>query len=307
MLKLIYKLLFLSLGVLIIVTGVSKLYMLHIQGTNAHYDQMPYEITLANTGSSHGVHAFNYDVYNGVAFNFALDSQSLEYDYNILNYYIEHYNSNSVLLIPISYFSFWSDELKSDSFDAKNMRYLSILDIDHMRFKNKKDYYINKYLSASQIADRQIMSVFKEMPDIEKNPQTTDYTIEEVGEKRAAYHLRNIQKENGLAEINPDAFEAVLNMIKLCNKHNITPVLITTPYMSYYSKWMSEEFLQEFYGHIYAIQSEMGVVYLDYSEDERFLNEEKLFVDTDHLNEEGAPIFTEIVIQDLENLGLISL
>ena len=305
MLKLFNKLLILCLGVLIIVTGVSKLYMLDIQETNKHYSQMPYGITLANTGSSHGVHAFDYDVYSDVAFNFALDSQSLEYDYNILDYYIEHFSEKSVLLIPISYFSFWSDELKGDSFDAKNKRYLSILDVDHMRFKNEKDYYLYKYFYAIQIADQQIMSVFKEMNSPEKNPQKSDYSIEEVGEKRAAYHMRNIQNVTRISEVNPKAIEAVLNLISLCNKHSITPVLITTPYMSYYSKWMSDEFLQEFYSQIYAIQNDMGVVYLDYSKDEHFLNKEDLFIDTDHLNEDGARIFTGIVIQDLEELGLI--
>lgn len=303
--KLIYRFVVLGVGILIIIMVASAVNLQRRQGINKEYAGMPYEISLANLGSSHGVHAFDYSVYDGVAFNYAMDSQSLEYDHRLLGYYIDHFVKGSVVLIPVSYFSFWSNELDEDSFDAKNTRYFSILDICHMRFRNKKDYYIEKYLSAIRIADRQIKAVFAQTDDTVANPQKTDYTIEEIGQKRAAYHLHDIQLDMGLAEINPDAIDAVISIIKLCQENGITPVLVTTPYMRYYSQWFSDAFLNVFYNEINAIQDEHDVIYIDYSKDKYFLYAEELFRDTDHLNEAGAKVFTKMVVEDLKALGVL--
>ncbi len=45
--------------------------------------------------------------------------------------------------------------------------------------------------------------------------------------------------------------------------------------------------------------------FLDYSRDERFAGFPKLFADVDHLNAEGASVFTRRVVEDLRLLGLL--
>ena len=67
------------------------------------------------------------------------------------------------------------------------------------------------------------------------------------------------------------------------------------------------DFFEAFYGEIKAIEVEMDVAYLDYSKDERFLNAEELFLDTDHLNEKGARVFTEIVIRGFKSIREMNL
>lgn len=304
--KLIYKIISLCSIILIFVMILSLIFTPFFKDKNYEYINMPHKITLANTGSSHGVHAFDYSVYNGEAFNFAMDSQSIQYDNNLLEYYVDHFEKDSVVLIPISYFTFWSDELKSDTFDDQNQRYFSVLDADHMRFKSKTEFYINKYISAIQIADKQTNSVFINKKVIaEANVQKTNFTREEIGEKRATFHLSDIQNDNKLLPMNPSAEDSLISMIKLCKQKNITPILITTPYMYYYSKWFSNDFFNEFYDEINKVCDEYNVIYLDYSKDKHFAYEEELFNDTDHLSKKGAKVFTKIVIDDLKKNNLL--
>lgn len=304
--KLVCKLIILGIGTLIIVMTISAGYLKRLLGSNEIYNNMPYGIKLANTGSSHGAHAFDYSIYDGAAFNFAMGSQSIEYDNNLINYYIDHFEKDSVLLIPISYFTFWYDELKSGKeFDNKNMRYFSILDIENMRFKSKKDYYTNKCLFATKIADIQVRSVFSKAKRKASSKENKRLTLEEIGEKRAIYHLRHMLKNNVIIEMSPSVEASLTSLIKLCKEKEITPVLITTPYSHYYSKVFSDIFLSLFYNKINKICNQFNVNYLDYSKDERFAYKEELFMDTDHLNEVGAKKFTKIVIDDLNKLKLL--
>lgn len=304
--RLVYKLIALGAGTLIVVMVMSIIYMKQHQSSNKKYYNMPYGITLANTGNSHGQHAFDYSIYNGTTFNFAMGSQSIVYDYNLIHYYINHFSKGSTLLIPISYFTFWYDELKSDTFNDKNMRYFSILDAEHMRFKSKKDYYIGKYFSIIQLADINIRSVFDKATNLVDDPLKTDFTIQEIGEKRATYHLRHIRNDfNQIIEMNPSNETSLRALIKLCKEQNITPVLITTPYLHYYTKWFSDDLLKIFYHKINEICNELKVSYLDYSNDRRFAYDEDLFKDTDHLNKKGAKVFTKIIIDDLKRLKLL--
>lgn len=63
------------------------------------------KIQVINLGSSHGDMAFDPDYYNYEGFNLANSSQSLYYDYQILNKYINKVPRLKVLIIPVSYFS----------------------------------------------------------------------------------------------------------------------------------------------------------------------------------------------------------
>ncbi len=93
-------------------------------------------------------------------------------------------------------------------------------------------------------------------------------------------------------------------MINLLKAKNITPVLITTPYMSEYPDTVQEkspEFFGQFYGLINKICDETGVKYYDYSRDARFKSDRTLFHDTDHLNKAGAAKFTEILFGEIIN------
>lgn len=102
----------LIVGTLIILINMAYVHASHGKDYDGDYTDkfMSIEgnIEISNTGSSHGLRAFNYDdieEYN--CFNFALVSQSLSYDYRLVSYYSDQLADNGVMFIPISYFSFF--------------------------------------------------------------------------------------------------------------------------------------------------------------------------------------------------------
>lgn len=71
------------------------------------FNFVPETIQLANFGSSHGQYAFDWGALKdrGIkCFNFALPSQSFEYDYALLNMHKDEFAEGSIAFIPISYF-----------------------------------------------------------------------------------------------------------------------------------------------------------------------------------------------------------
>jgi hypothetical protein len=93
-------------------------------------------ITVANTGSSHGL-SFRYDAVElapGVtSFNLAMVAQSLFYDYAILQNYRANFEGGGTLLIVLSFMSLHADETGEGDFEDKNMRYYKFLDAQHIR------------------------------------------------------------------------------------------------------------------------------------------------------------------------------
>lgn len=59
------------------------------------------------------------------------------------------------------------------------------------------------------------------------------------------------------------------------------------------------DFMNDFTGIIDEIKTRTGTEYYNYSEDARFCERYDLFSDMDHLNAEGAKVFTKMVIDEL--------
>ena len=100
----------------------------------------------------------------------------------------------------------------------------------------------------------------------------------------------------------PERIEELRGIISYCKEHKITPVLITTPFSKPYIDLVSQDFLQEFQNTVTGIATDMSVSYYDYSHDERFYNNLVHFSDADHLTEEGAAFFTDILWDEVTEL-----
>lgn len=109
------------------------------------------------------------------------------------------------------------------------------------------------------------------------------------------YHRHFDNKDEYFEE---EKIQDLRELIDFCIRKRITPVLITTPFTRYYNEQVSPEFLQQFYSVIAEICQEKNAVYYDYSHDARFTDNLQYFADGDHLNEEGAAYFTQILLQE---------
>ncbi|MBQ1948602.1 MAG: hypothetical protein II367_00425, partial [Treponema sp.] len=67
------------------------------------FRKVPRDIQVANLGSSHGYNFDYSDFPEYKTFRFNLSMQATNYDYHVINQYIDHMAENSVLFIPVSF------------------------------------------------------------------------------------------------------------------------------------------------------------------------------------------------------------
>lgn len=303
----------------LIVGGINIAYKMHIinygtmgdkKNDNAYITEVPDGIEVCNFGNSHGYYAYDYEKYANekVCFNFALPSQSLSYDYLILDNYKDRIKPGAVVLINISYLSFYgNDEVLNPDFNAMNKRYYHFLDKKHIKeYDMTTDVYVNwlPAFTAPNIAD--LLTTVIGVNQAEDNwAQVIDKeSASEHGRQRYETHVAKNVDENNNRIINQNEIDAVYKMIDLCREVDAVPVLVTTPYLEEYVSAV-EQYDPAFYGDFYSVISQIvqdkGVKYFDYQRDSAFFNTYELFMNTDHLNKSGAELFTDIVMDEIMN------
>lgn len=261
------------------------------------------EVHIGNLGSSHGVCDFDYSALSErgfLCFNFANTSQTFNYDHAVLQEYGHYMSPGSILFIPVSYFSFNNEVINDAEAEAMSLRYYHFLSP-----QNIPDYDLYIDIVAHRLP---ILSagedILKLLPDL--NLSLTAFAAEDGinpddyvrwGQERYSRHFDN-KDEYFL----PERTNELNDIIHYCQEHEITPVLITPPFTGYYRELISEDFLQEFQEKVTAIARDTGVSYYDYSHDERFYDNLIYFSDSDHLNEQGATYFMEVLMEEIPEL-----
>ena len=261
------------------------------------------EVNIGNLGSSHGAYDFAYDSITNkgyACFNFANTSQSYDYDYAVLKEFGNYMTDGSVLFIPVSYFSFNNEVTNSTEAEAMSIRYYHFLSP-----QNIPDYNLYVDIVTTRLpilsAGEDILQIFPRLNTVLTAHAANDgINVDEFirqAQNRYSRHFDN-KDEYFL----PERIENLHDIINYCREHDITPVLITTPFSKYYNDLVSQDFLEEFYVTINRISHDTSVSYYDYSHDERFNDNLEYFSDADHLTEEGAAYFTDILWNEVTEL-----
>lgn len=261
------------------------------------------EVEIANVGSSHGAYDFIYDglTEDGYScFNFGSVSQTYQYDLALLQEYGSHLDEGCVVFIPVSYFSFNNEVVNRSEAEAMSVRYYHFLSPE-----NIPDYdpYVDIITNRLPIlsAGEDILKLFPNLsPVLTAHAANEGIDVEEFARRAGERYGRHFDKKEEY--FMPERIEELRAIIAYCQEHKITPVLITTPFSKYYTDLVSQEFLQEFRSTVDNIASDTGVVYYDYSFDERFRENLQYFSDSDHLNPEGAAYFMSILWNELPEL-----
>ena len=267
-------------------------------------DGVPANIKLCNFGSSHGLYGYDYsDVSKDFqCFNFALGSQPLFYDFRIMQLFRDRIQPGATVFITVSYFSFFGGpERERREFKSMNKRYYTFLPAELIEdYDLRTDFYVN---CLPVLSYANIIELIKAcLPDKGYNPVMTPEAAAKHGQARYEYHVAGKVDKQGRRMLKTEALEAIYGMIALCREIGAEPVLVTTPYLHEYPdavKRNDPEFFGDFYSVINEIIRKEGVKYYDYSRDERFCNEYSLFMDTDHMNQEGARCFTNILLREV--------
>jgi hypothetical protein len=272
------------------------------------FESCPRGLNVINLGTSHSECAFGYDGIDGIkGFNFALSSQDFYYDLEVLKHFKDRLAPGCVVILPVSYFSLgWGQEdIDRQNTDA---RYYCLLGYSSVRNKSLIDYIKQRFCPAL-FASRNLM-----LFTLGKGKQATaDQNVALPGsrfseaqlpgeaEKRARLHMK-FMKGNNYA----NNLDNLSRVIEYCKTNELRPVLLTTPFTSFYNDCFPREALAEQWSLINRLCDEYDLQYFDYSHDPRFSPNPELFNDSDHLNIEGQEIFTRIVIDDLKERDILS-
>ncbi|MDE5932455.1 MAG: hypothetical protein K2H40_08240, partial [Lachnospiraceae bacterium] len=235
-----------------------------------------------------------------MCFNFANTSQSYNYDYAVLKEYGSYMTEGSILFIPVSYFSFNNEVVNDTEKEAMSIRYYHCLSPE-----NIPDYDLYTDIVTHKLpvlsAGEDILKLFPNLK-LSLIALAADNGVDEEAFANRAQERYSRHFDNKEEYFMPERIENLYEIIDYCKEHKITPILITTPFSKYYYDLISEEFLQEFHEVVTQISNDTGVSYYDYSYDARFRGNLAYFMDADHLNDEGAAYFMEILMEEVTEL-----
>ncbi|MCM1170961.1 MAG: hypothetical protein NC393_02430 [Clostridium sp.] len=266
------------------------------------FNNVPNHIQLANTGSSHAKYALQYSS-DLNAFNFALQPQSLSYDFRIIKQYISKMQKGCKIALVIAHCSFFF----VDENDRADTKYYFFLD---------KQYILN-YTALKKIIKlkfplldnpKNIRYVFKDVSEAVEDIVATEKRCREEAQKRIEgwqkqfgmerFDLKSVTKDIvGSFETN---VKVVNDMILFCKEHDLMPVIVIPPISEILKKMMPSDLLDIcLYDNINKANS-INIPILDYSNDSRFVNYD-LYMNSDFLNEKGQKKFYNVFIKDMED------
>ncbi|MBD9297103.1 MAG: hypothetical protein EGS06_08925 [Megamonas funiformis] len=265
-------------------------------------DGVPENLEIVNTGSNHAYYGFNYGSIK--CFNFASGAQSLNYDYKILKQYSNNLNGGCKVLIVLAPLSFGFVDYKNDS---SNSRYYFFMDKDKILnySKLKKFLYVNIPILKSWKNFIRIFLRKKEIKSIINTPDNAEKeALLRINGWKKQFNLKNLLDKKSASYLK-DEFENVktilLDMIEFSLEHNWHPIIVIPPASVFFTKKISDEFMKEVLYDNIRFLKDKRIPILDYWKDDR-LNDYKLYINSDFLNEKGSKLFTEIVLEDIKKL-----
>lgn len=304
---------------------VNTYYFRHLNDMDK-FNSVPEHIDVANFGASHSTLAFDWTDYTEEfqGFNMGLGSQTLVYDAALFDYYFDRFDEDSTIIVDIMFKSLYEAEQSQKPYGTDKTRYYQVLSREYIRQWNIEDEI--KYRTFPILGNRQnaIEYVEKELFEklssgfthqdeqepvesdtesyIEGEPtQVLDGWEEDAMIAEGKRRAESFMQQSGTQELGVQ-YEALIHMIEKCKENNMQIILVTVPTLPCHYEGFSEEFINRFYQDVKEICDRYDVMYIDYTGDERFLQDYRLFHDTDHFNKQGAKFFTGQFLDDNEKI-----
>lgn len=307
-------LIFILIILLILITNElykkTNYYKNKIKQVQKYINGVPQELEIINLGSSYGKYAFDYSHTSLNGFNFALQPQSLSYDFRILKQYTPNLKKNCKVLIVIPDLIFGFLDYSNDE---ANTKYYYFLNKEEIIGYSKLKHFIKIILPIFSNKFN-ILRIFK---DIKKQPQNckNNFLTEKEVKKEAILRVNGWEREFKLKntvhyEKHPElekmfvkTTKLLSEMIDYCKKNNFKPVIVVPPTSGILNDMLSKEFVKKVLYDNIKKANKKKIPVLDYLYDERF-QDYKLYINSDMLNEIGRKKFTKIVIEDIKGVQL---
>ena len=253
------------------------------------------------TGISYANYGIRTDYLDRPAFNFALPSQDLYYDYQISMHILNQYNGRKKLkyfIICLAYYSFQYDMSKTVFKDCI-YRYARVMDKYHGISGAQEELELYEGL-FSKIFSNEAFDLFyasqrKEIQRIESDRvagnQDDAFIAEKIFENSAKQALKDYNKNYpATVEKNKSIFS---EYIEALIQSDIQPICIVLPAYAKYVQNVSRQIGQEFREIMTEFKSQYHFQYYDFFNSTLFDHTD--FRDCSHLNYKGAEKFTKML------------
>lgn len=260
---------------------------------------------IVNLGSSSAVYAFDYTEIGLKAFNWALQPQSMEYSFKVLQNFFSILRPKGIVMIPLCPLS----ALKVDTWSAMaNDRYYHILSPELI--ENYKEVAKRRQYPLLCLTKDSLKRLIKDVP--QKGMQNKICKSREDFKQDAKKWIDSWSREFDIVDLDATLSEqnknrmqnrmtTVSEMVSFCQVRNLQPVIVITPMHSALAEQFSPEFRKNYLYAPFEKFSNQGILFLDYIDDERFAKDE-YFINSFFMNKNGAKFFTKQVLEDLKLL-----
>lgn len=270
---------------------------------NEYLTKIGSKIEILILGSSHSFRGINPSYFDKRAFNASMVTQSWNYDYAIFEKFKNDLSELKLVILPVSYFSFYGNLIKgTESWRVKNYKLYYDIHLDDSRYKfelntgkmiNNFRRFVSYYgKNSSSITCDSLGYGRREYREID-----TTY-FQETGKKAALRHSRDINstKMKGLFS---DNISTLTDFINECNKRDIKILFFTPPALNFYSDYLDKDQLELSVKQItQMVESSDNCGYINLLQNDEFTLED--FYDADHLNANGAKKLTQILNNQVE-------
>lgn len=282
-------------------------YKMEMRKIKVFLEEIPKQLSVINLGSSYARFGFDYEQADSKGCNFAIQPQSLSYDYKILKQYKDYmaFGCKVLIILPVFAFSFLDY-----SNDRSNTKYYYFL---------KKEYINNyspiKYLFRVKLP---LFSSIWNLYFILKNPVEKNYfdcdtycssrgeaqneAIKRINEWKKQFKLKDVITIDSIKHLQEEfqkTQKLVREMIDYCIYNGWKPIIIIPPVSKELNSCISEEVVNALlYENIEKV-NEKQIPVLDYLYDSRF-QDYRLYSNADFLNKAGRKIFTHTVLKDIK-------
>ena len=281
------------------------------------YKSVPEHIDVANFGASHSACAFNWYGYTDFdGMNMALGSQTVVYDEALFDYYFDHLDENSTVILEVMFKSLYEQEPDEPPYGSSITRYYQVLSKDYIRQWRLEDALQYQYIPVLGNRQNAVRRIWDELPfnhvvqesELQTQQKTEDGLTGEPTQVLTGWEEEDMIKEGNrragvFMELSGDQehgeqYDAFIRIIEKCKANDIDVILVTAPTLPCFYTGFSPEFMDKFYADMKEICEKYDVMYINYTGDGRFLKDYRLYSDTDHLNGYGSRFFTEKFLED---------
>ena len=256
---------------------------------------------IINLGSTYAYYDFDYSELNIWGKNCANVPQYLDYDYVILKKVIKRMKRNGKILICLPDFVFAGKETN----DNRRVYYKTLYPWEIAHFSIKRSFVFLWKEITEPFTHRYYDESIKWKGHIASYDEKVDHAEKRIFDWENKLGIPDVSKQIVLEdhkEIIKKNVSIVTDMIDLCRRHYIEPILITPPISTIMQKMVSDNCLHGYlFEPIEEIIKEKDVRYLNYLYDQRFSNPD-MYLNSDCLNETGRMQFTETVMKDIGSI-----